>query len=235
MDISLCCLILGYGFDNAFNISVPYTADAGLLRQRLKETREEIADVKTTGLELLWVNISLDDVESKLALLDLDSCPKLFSFIKVSSLGPSDKCLHIVVIAPGTLSLSCAQVEAGEIDWTKVFSIDIDSRDNVSFLQRAIQAAQEPLFDELSVYELALFKVSIFRDPNLRDGRFQAIDLGQRILPLERLSQLFPRVKKDELELQIVIQVPIDGELVSAVFQYLTSHTRLLDVNLSRR
>jgi hypothetical protein len=108
-------------------------------------------------------------------------------------------------------------VEAGEIDWTKVFSIDIDIRDNVSFLQQAIIAAQEPLFDEFSVYELALFKVSIFRDPNVREGRFQAIDLGQRILPLERLLQLFPRVKKDELELQIVIQLPIDGELVSPV------------------
>jgi hypothetical protein len=68
MEISLYCLILGYSLDNAVTISVPYTADVDLLRQRLKETREEIADVKTTKLELLWVNISLDDAESKLAL-----------------------------------------------------------------------------------------------------------------------------------------------------------------------
>lgn len=214
MEISLYCLILGYGLDHAFDISVPDTADVDLLRQRLTETRAEIADVKSTKLELLWVNISLDDAESKLPLLDLDSCPTLFSLLKISALAPSDNCLHIVVIAPGTLHLSCAQVEAGEVDWTKVFSIDIDFRDNVSFLQQAVQAAQEPLFDGFYVYELALFKVSIFRDPYVRDGRFQAIDLGvgQRILPLERLSQLFPRVKKDELELQVVIQVPIDDE-----------------------
>jgi len=105
-------------------------------------------------------------------------------------------------------------VEAGEIDWTKVFFIVIDIRDTVSCLQQAIKAAQAPLFDELPVYKLQLFKVSVFRDPNVRDGRFQDIDLGQRILPIQRLSQLFPRVKKDELQLQIVVQVPMVSKLV---------------------
>jgi len=89
MEISFYCLILGYGLDNAFTVSVPYTADVGVLKQKIKETREEIVDVNTTQLGLLWINISLDDAESKLALLDLDSCRKPFSFTKVSSLAPS--------------------------------------------------------------------------------------------------------------------------------------------------
>ncbi|KAG5634558.1 hypothetical protein H0H81_001534 [Sphagnurus paluster] len=214
MSSSLKCLILGDNSDYFFSVNVLNTDDLSVLKQKIKETRAvRLAQVDATELELRMVNFPLDDLESKLADLTLDTCPKLLSRRKVSSLfdnaNPSDDCLHIIVIAPVTLKLFCA-VEAEDMAWNNIFPIEVDSRKTVGDLKDAIKEKKKPDFDHIPADKLALFKVSIPVDDNSPDKSLNVdVEPLKSLLPTKPLSQLFPRA--DESHLHLIIQVPIAG------------------------
>jgi hypothetical protein len=220
MSFSLNCLILGDNPDDFFSVDVTNSDYLSVLKQRIKQTRAvRLAQVDATELELRMVNFPLDELESKLTELTLDKYPKLLSQRKISSLFDdvhySDDCLHIIVIAPGSLKLFCV-VEAEKMAWNNVFPIEIDSRKTVGDLKVAIKEMKRPKFDNIPAYNLTLFKVSIPVDDNAAEDGLH-VNLGplKSLLPMQSLSELFPYVEKNHLH--IIVQVPIAGELISTV------------------
>ena len=111
--------------------------------------------------------------------------------------------------------------------WNDIFSIEIDSREVIGDLKKAIKEKKKPDSDHISTDELTLFKVSIpisTPDDNLN------VDLESLkcLMPWKRLSELFPHVDKIHLH----IKVPIVGELISAVRTFnvqCSSHARFTD------
>jgi len=184
----------------------------------------------------------LDELESKLADLTLDKYPKLLSRRKVSSLfdnaNPSDDCLHIIIIAPGTLKLFCA-VEAEEMAWNNIFPTEVDSRKTVGDLKDAMKEKRKPDFDHIPADKLALlglFKVSISVDDNAPDKSLNVnIELFKSFVPTKPLLlQLFPRVD-EKSHLHVIIQVPIAGELIPAVDRWTDNLTNVFQrVRLSK-
>ncbi|KDR79822.1 hypothetical protein GALMADRAFT_91974 [Galerina marginata CBS 339.88] len=212
MSFLLNCLILGEEPENFFTVKVSNAEYLAELKERIKEERAiRLAQVHATELELRLVNFRLDDLESKLANLALDTYPKPLFYLKVSSLfgnaKPSDDCLHLIVVAPGTLTLFCA-IEAEEIALNSIFLIEIDSRQDVSRLKYAIKETVKDAFDQIPAHGLVLFKVSIPIDITDRE-KDPIVDVGplRALLPVESLSQLFPRV--DASHLHIIIRVPV--------------------------
>lgn len=174
---------------------------------------KELSDVNATDLNLWWANVSLTNLDKQMTNLDIKCCLEVASLTPISSLVPSDKCLHIVVVVSGILSFTCAVLlNLGEIDWEGTAEIRIESRIRVSDLKYAIKTCYDPQLKSIPANNLTLFKVAVFKDPNACNGIYQAVDLGQPILQIEQLLTLFPFLNKGHL--QIVIQT---GELIFVV------------------
>ena len=211
MSILVNCLILGDHPDGFFSVEVPKTAYVNALQEGIKAKKEP------SGKELVlrMVNFPLDDLESKLESLNIDDYQRLSTRQKVSAVfvnDPSPDYLHIIVIAPGILKLFCA-IEAEDMTWQDIFPVDVDSRNTVSDLKVAIKEKEKPYFDHFSARELNLFKVSI---PVADEGVVNVnLESSKPLGPSKQLSELFPCIDKGHLH--IIVQVPIVGELISAV------------------
>jgi hypothetical protein len=89
----------------------------------------------------------------------------------------------------------------------QVFSVKIASTESVIALKKAIKDEKMVALQHIDADALTLWKVSIPVD----DGFEEKVKLQDELLPVKRLSRLFPN-QPDDQDLHIVVQFPRDGE-----------------------
>jgi Crinkler effector protein N-terminal domain len=145
---------------------------------------------------------------------------------------PNAQILHFITTsapsAPDSaqlLSLNCIVLRVNEKS-SEIFTVKIPKTENISILKDLIKEKQSHHLNHVNASEITLSQVSLPVD-DLEEG-LKNIDLKLKSLnPLLPLSQVFPRVEGDRLH--IVVQVPTNGETISA-FLHVTDN--LVDIVL---
>ena len=100
--LSLHCLLVEDHSEKIFTIEIEEDKDVSLLKKMIKE--ETAFTMPAKELTLLQLSLPLDNIHTRLSVLDPDKCPKLSPTKKLSLLfrdTPADH-LHVWVKQPGT-------------------------------------------------------------------------------------------------------------------------------------
>jgi hypothetical protein len=105
---------------------------------------------------------------------------------------------------PPLLQLNCLVL--GD-DPSCVFSVKIDSNENVSMLRKSIKDEKKPAFDSITADRLDLWNVSIKIDDNLPEN-LRERPREKALRPTEILSDVFPNGTPAVNTLHIVVDAP---------------------------
>ncbi|KIJ13061.1 hypothetical protein PAXINDRAFT_100881 [Paxillus involutus ATCC 200175] len=240
--ITLNCLVLGEDIRNVFPVEINETETVGALKELIKSERAiAFRDVDAYTLVLWKAPESLscdgdnDAFKETIEGLDLQDERGLLPVRRLSHIfsDPHPECLHIIVKAPGELSLiahflhsnrdlsgystpetiitlNCLVSGGG---CRNIFSVKIDKTETVGTLKNLIKSKKPIAFRNVDANTLVLWKLevpeSLLCDDDTLKETIKSFNLQAEhsLFPVNRLSQIFPKTPNPD-HLHIFVEPP---------------------------